>query len=155
MKPRSPVLLKLAELYEESSAGRHGGGKLDFQPGIEELLAAAGCGEGEFRELAERDLRAAAEAGLIVLVPVHRRDPAHVAKVRLAPQNEHAFFDRIGRPSPSAKRAEWSALFREAASWKVPERYRESWTRFCTARAASALHWRNMKPFDREAIAAG
>ena len=54
MKKPSPVLLKLAELYGQSAAGRHGAGKLDFQPSIEDLLGAAGCREGEARELAER-----------------------------------------------------------------------------------------------------
>lgn len=150
MKVHSPVLLKLAEWYEDSAAGRHGAGKIDIQPVIEELLCAAGCGEGEAREMAERELRAAAVTGVIMLVPIHRREPNTIAKVRLSPANEQAFFDYIGRPSPTVRRAEWVALFREAATWPVPERFANSWARFCASRAETALCWRGMKPFERE-----
>jgi len=155
MRLRSPVLLKLAELYEESATGRHGGGKLDFQRAIEEVLADAGCGEGEGRELAERDLRAAHQARVITLVPIHRRDPNHLVKVRLTPQNEAAFFAYVGLTSPAAKRAEWAALFREAAAWPVPEHFAQSWKHFCATRAGAALSWRGMKPFDRGDLAGG
>jgi len=155
MKACSPVLLKLAEMYEESAAGRHGSGKLDFQPAIEAVLAVAGCAEGEARELAERDLRAAREAGVITLVAIHRRDPNHFSKVRLAPENEEAFFGYLGLTSPSARRAEWSALFREADAWPVPERFSEAWRAFCQRRAEAALNWRGMKPFSRREIQAG
>lgn len=150
MKLWSRVLPKLAELYESSAAGKHGGGKLDFQPTIEELLSAAGCHEGESRELAERDLKTAAEAGVIALVPIHRRDPNTFGKVRLAPENEAAFYQWIGQPSPSARRERWSALFREAADWTVPERFGATWRDFCAKRSDAAVHWRGMKPFDRE-----
>lgn len=155
MKPRSTVLMKLAELYEDSAAGRHGGGKVDFQPAIEELLAASGCGEGEARELAERDLRAAQAAGVIALVPVHRREPNTFGKVRLAPDDEAAFFAYIDMASPTAKRAEWLGLFREAAEWPVPERFGRSWTAFCASRADAALNWRGMKPFERGDLSGG
>ena len=155
MKLRSPVLLKLAELYEDSAAGRHGGGKLDFQPAIEELLTAAGCGEGEARELAERDLRAAREVGVVALVPVHRRDPNHFAKIRLAPENEATFFAYLGLASPTEKRAKWAALFNEAQHWPVPDRFVEAWRAFCVHRAEAALDWRGMKPFDRSDLAGG
>jgi hypothetical protein len=155
MKTRSPVLLKLAEWYEESAAGRHGDGKLDVQPGIEELLARAGCSEGEARELAERDLRAAQAAGIITLVPAHRREPDIIAKVRLAPANEEAFFDYIGQPSPTARRLEWAALFREATARSVPDIFSGAWRDFCATRAQAALCWRGMKPFERDDIAGG
>jgi hypothetical protein len=155
MKLRSPILLKLAELYEDSAAGRHGGGKLDFQPAIEEVLTAAGCAEGEARELAERDLRAAREAGVVALVPVHRRDPNHFVKIRLAPENEAAFFAYVGLPSPTEKRAEWSALFAEAQLWTVPDRFVEAWRAFCVRRAEAAMDWRGMKPFERNDLAGG
>jgi hypothetical protein len=155
MKLRSPVLLKLAELYEDSAAGRHGGGRLDFQPAIEDVLTAAGCSEGEARELAEQQLRAAREAGVLALVPVHRRDPNHFAKIRLAPENEAAFFAHVGLPSPTEKRAEWAALFSEAQRWPVPGRFAEAWQTFCARRAEGALGWRGMKPFERGDLAGG
>jgi hypothetical protein len=155
MKARSTVLLKLAEMYEESASGRHGEGRVDFQPAIEEVLKAAGCGEGEARELAERDLRAAREAGVIGLTPIHRRDPNHFSKVRLAPENEEAFFAYAGLVSPSARRAEWVALFREAAAWPIVERFRAEWKAFCERRAEAAKNWRGMKPFDSRDIHRG
>jgi hypothetical protein len=155
MKVRSPVLLKLAEWYEDSAAGRHGGGKIDVQPSVEELLSAAGCGEGEPRELAEREIRAAQAVGLLTLVPIHRRDPNNIAKVRLSPANEQAFFDYIGLLSPTARRAEWAALFREAATWLVPKRFADSWGSFCASRAKAAMGWRGMKPFERDDLAGG
>jgi hypothetical protein len=155
MKIRSPVLLKLAEWYEGSAAGLHGGGKLNVQPAIEELLAEAGCGEGEARELAERDLRAAQATGVITLLAAHRREPDTIAKVLLAPTNEEAFFDYIGQPSPSKRRMEWAALFHEAATWPVPERFACAWNNFCIARAEAALCWRGMKPFERNDFVGG
>ena len=155
MKPRSPVLLKLAEWYEESTAGKHGGGKMAFRPAFEELLGAAGCGEGEKRELAERDLRAAQSAGVISLVPVHRREPNTFAKVRLAPSDEEAFFAYAGLPSPAEKRKAWIGLFLEAGGWAVPQRFIAPWRGFCAARAIGALGWRGMKPFERGDIEGG
>jgi len=155
MKSRSSVLVRLAELYEESFAGRHGGGQLDFQRGYEELLGLSGCGEGEMRELAERDLRAANEAGVITLVPIHPRDPHIFVKVRLAPENEPAFFAYIGVTSPTARRSEWVTLFHDAKSWQVPEHFADAWRTFCTHRADAALSWRRMKPFDRNDLVGG
>lgn len=154
MKPRSPVLQKLAEAYAESAAGRHGEGKIDFQPDYEEVLRDAGCAEGEARELAERALRAAHQAGVLTLVPIHPRDPQHVTKVRLAPDGEAAFFAYVGLPSPTARRAEWVALFEEAAEWPVPIDSL-AWKAFCAARAAAAVNWRGMRPFDRDDLPAG
>ena len=80
MTVRTPVLLKLAELYERSSAGRHGHGARDVQCAYEALLAGANCGEGERRELAEDDLRAATAANVIRLDPIHRRDALSCSK---------------------------------------------------------------------------
>jgi len=155
MKARSKVLLKLAEMYEDSAAGRHGGGKLDFQPAIQEVFAAAGCAEGEGYELGQRELRAARDAGVIGLVAVHRRDPNHFSKVRLAPENEEAFFAYVGLKSPGARRGEWAALFREAAAWEIEECFREEWKGFCERRAERALTWRGMKSFRRREMEAG
>lgn len=147
MKTRSLVLQKLAEFYENSAAGRHGTGTRDVQPGYEELLALAGCAEGEAREVAESDLRAAADAGLVKLEPIHRRDPRHFAKVRLSPANEQAFFDYIARESPTQRRHRWSDLFHEAQNWPVTPRFAGKWRNFCEKRAERALPWSGMEPF--------
>ena len=147
MKLRTPVLQKLAEIYEDSAAGRYGGGKLDVQPGYDSLLAAAGCAEGERRELAEEELRAAAAADVIRLEPIHRRDPRHFAKVRLSPAKEREFYEWIDRESPMVRREKWAGLFREAAAWETPERWRAGWAEFCARRADRARCWREMQPF--------
>ncbi len=146
MKLRTPVLLTLAELYEASAAGKHGRGTRDVQPEYEALLVAAGCPEGERRELAEEELCAAAKA-VITLEPVHKHDPRHFSKVRLSPVDEREFYEWIGRESPTVRREKWAALFREAAAWEVPEKWRAGWVEFCARRAESAKHWREMKPF--------
>lgn len=147
MKLRSKVLLKLAEIYESSAAGKHGMGKIDIQPKYESLLADARCAEGDQRELAEDDLRLAAKEGVITLVPIHKRDTRHFSKVRLSPANERAFYEWIARESPTAQRAKWTALFREAATWTVPERWSATWKAFCERRAENAKHWQAMEPF--------
>ena len=137
MKPRSPVLLKLAEWYEESTAGKHGGGKMAFRPAFEELLGAAGCGEGEKRELAERDLRAAQSAGVISLVPVHRREPNTFAKVRLAPKRRSSPTRAFRRRLRNAKRG--SAFFLRLGDGRCPSaslRRGED-----SARPARLEHW--------------
>lgn len=154
MKPRSPVLLKLAELYEKSSAGRRGSGKVDVQPDFEELLQSAGCAEGEARELAERELRAL-DRRILQLQYDNPRAKTTVLKVRLSPANEEEFFALIARQSPTQQRKEWANLFTEAAGWSVPERYANVWRTFCLQRAEAAQRWQGMKPFDRADLPGG
>lgn len=147
MKIRSTVLHKLAELYEASAAGKHGKGKIDIQPEYEELLRDAVCNEGNRYELAEAELIAAAAAGVIALEKIHKHDPRHFSKVRLSPQNERAFYDWIGRESPTARREKWAGLFRGAAAWTVPDAWRDSWQEFCNRRAENSTQWKEMLPF--------
>lgn len=147
MKLQTRALPKLAEIYESSAAGRHGGGARDVQPEYEALLDQAGCSEGEARELAEEELRAAAAAGVIALEPVHRRDHRHFAKVRVSPAKEREFYEWIVRESPTARRENWAAIFRAAAVWEVPGKWRAGWADFCARRAEDALCWQNMEPF--------
>lgn len=154
MKPRSSVLLKLADLYEKSAAGRRGAGKVDVQPDFEELLKSAGCSEGESRELAERELRSL-DGRLLQLQYDNPRAKTTVLKVRLSPANEEAFFAHIGRQSPTRQRKDWAALLAEATDWPVPERFADAWRTFCLRRAESAQNWQGMKPFDRADLPAG
>ncbi|MEW6303781.1 MAG: Wadjet anti-phage system protein JetD domain-containing protein [Verrucomicrobiota bacterium] len=149
------ILEALAECYERSKVGQTGIGKLDVQPRLEDLLAQAGCSEGDTREMAVRQLQEAAKAGLISLEPVHRRDRSDIFKVRLSPEKEDAFFAWLGRPSPRAIREQWSALFLEARSWSVPPEHVESWAAFCEHRATGALHWNDMAEFKRKDLDAG
>lgn len=149
------VLHKLADLYEESAAGRHGGATRDFQPDFMELMQAAGCTEGDAHELAERDLRAAEDLGLVVLEYDRPRARTSIFKVRLPIAKEQPYFDYLGRRSPTQLRAEWAQLFAEASTWPVPQRFADSWRRFCAERAESAFTWRGMKPFERNDLAGG
>src|SRR5437867_4319337 len=127
MKVPSPVLEALADCYEKSRAGQTGLGTVDIQPRLLDLLAQAGCSEGDAHELALRQLREAAERELLTLEPTHSRDRANIYKVRLSPVNEEAFYNHLGRPSPIAIRRHWSELFREALAWPVPEEFIKSW----------------------------
>lgn len=155
MKPQSKVLLKLAEIYEASAAGRHGSGKIDIQPEYETLLREAGCAEGDGRALAEEHLRSAAAAGVVVLEPIHKRDTRHFAKVRLSPRKEREFYEWLHRESPTDRREKWAALFREASCWDVPDQWRGAWASFCERRAEAALSWKKMEPFRFSQISRG
>ena len=151
MKTRSPILHALAAFYESSAAGRHGGGTRDVQPDYGDLLALANCAEGAACEVAESDLRAAADAGLVKLEPIHPRDARHIAKVRLAPASEQAFFDYIARESPTQRREKWAALFRVASTCDAAP----TWQTFCADRAARAWSWERMEPFRFTKISIG
>src|SRR5690349_8052509 len=131
----SPVLDCLACFYERSAAGQTGLGKLDVQPELAVLLEQANCSEGDARELAVRDLEKAAQLGLLTLEPAHTRDRANIYKVRLSPAKEAAFYEYLGRPSPTRVRKVWSELFQEVSSWPVPSEFAEPWTAFCGRRA--------------------
>jgi hypothetical protein len=155
MNGSSPVLDCLACCYERSAAGQTGLGKLDVQPELAVLLEEANCCEGDARELAVRDLEKAAQLGLLTLEPAHTRDRTNIYKVRLSPAKEAAFYERLGRPSPTQVRKTWSDLFQEISSWPVPSEFAESWIVFCARRAAAAVHWNKMSEFKRGELAKG
>jgi len=151
MKRLTPVLEALAARYEKSDAGRHGTARRDLLWDYEAVLAEAGCAEGDRRELAERELKAAEERGILVRVPIHKRDPRHFAKIRFSPAAEEALFALLGRPSPAQRRREWVTLFEEASAWPFPaagETRQEAWQCFCRCRAEAAACWRGMAPFE-------
>ena len=155
MKPSSRVLLEFAKRFERSTGGRHGRGQVDFQPDFEDVLRTAGCAEGDARDLAERDLHAAADANIIELEYDRERARTTILKIRLAPTKEQELFAYVGRQSPSDCRDQWTMLFHEAATWSVPSQYGDSWCRFCARRAVAANQWRNMKPFRRDELDKG
>ena len=154
MKAESRVLEALARLYEKSQAGRTGLGELDFQPELEPLLKAAGCDEGDVRELAERELHGL-DGDLLTLQLSNRRAKGDILKVRLPLANEAALYRRLGRPSPTEVRAKWSALFHEAMNWPVPATFAGEWKCFCLRGVVNAVHWENMSSFRREDLGAG
>jgi hypothetical protein len=144
---RSPVLEKLAELYAESVAGTTGSAARDFGVRFLKLLDQAGCTKGEAFVLAESDLR---HAETVAAIHIEKHGRSHDwQRVCVPLAGEAALFDLIGKPSPTAEREEWAALFEEASSWAVPDARREAWEQFCNSRSAQARAGAGWKPFRR------
>jgi hypothetical protein len=133
----SRVLAALADFYARSRAGRTGRGSLDKQVDFKELLRAASAETGAERAMAERDLEQAAAQGLISLER-HPRDPSIIYQVRLPLEKEAAFFEALGRTSPTVERNRLAEDFERAVAIAVPEQWREPWARYFTALASAA-----------------
>ena len=151
MRPRSPIFAVLARFYEGSQAGRTGLGANDVQPTFAlvcaEVEKATGrVLEGEAYELAMEELLAA-DGKVLSLEWENKRARTTLRKIRLSPAKECEFYDWLGRESPTARREKWAQLFRVAAAWEVPARWRAGWAEFCARQAENARHWREMKPF--------
>ena len=150
MKISSLVLEALARRYERSQAGRTGTANRDLLVLLEELLAEAGCSEGENRALAEQQLAEAESAGLLVRVPLHKRDRSHIHQIRFSPDNENALYTKVARSSPTKTRTNLAGQFVAAATSEVPERWREKWMAWCGRMQNEALAGRSISGFDRE-----
>ena len=150
MKPLSPVFAELARRYRRRHAGRTGRGNQAVVEELEPLLHAAGCADGDAREVAERELKAAEVAGVLQRIPYHPRDPEHIARIQLRPENESAFFRFLGIPSPAEERAALAAQLDAVRSAPVPERWQSGWLRFLERRREAALSGGPMDPLDRE-----
>ncbi|MBM3880834.1 MAG: hypothetical protein FJ387_14140 [Verrucomicrobia bacterium] len=153
MKTPSPVLVALARRYERSLAGRTGAARRDVLVLLEDLLAEAGCREGEKRAVAERQLQDAEFAGLLQRDPVHRRDQANIHQIRFSPANEAGLYAAIGRDSPAQLRGTLAAQFAAATAAEVPPRWREAWRSWCERMSAAAWAGQSVAPFDRNASA--
>jgi hypothetical protein len=149
MRTPLPVLEALARRYERSVAGRMGGARRDLLLDVEELLRDACAADGDARAVAERQLRDAAGAGVIELVPLHKRDPGSMDRVRFNPAAEAKLFAQIGRESPSALREALADQFARAASFAVPERWRTRWIAWCERMGEVSLAGGPVDPFDR------
>lgn len=149
MKTPSPVLETLALRYERSQAGRTGQAKRDVLVPLEELLAEAGCSEGEKRALAEQQLAEAEAAGILTCEPLHKRDRHRIHQIRFSPANEPALYARLGTASPAQVRAALAEQFASAASANVPARWRENWLTWCERMRRAALSGGSVAPFDR------
>lgn len=150
MKPSTGVLQKLASLYEAKRAARTGRATRDVFFDYEQLLKDADCVEGERRELAERELCRAADEGLVELIPVHRRDPGHIGRIRFRPENERALFDALHLEPPSRRREALAAQFEQAGA-RPPVRWRNEWITWCETLRHAALIGESVRPFDRSA----
>ena len=150
MKTPSPVLEALARRYERSQAGRTGTANRDLLVLLEDLLTEAGCNEGENRALAEQQLAEAESLGLLVRVPVHKRDRSNIHQIRFPAINEDALYTKIARLSPTKTREKLADQFTVAATTDVPTRWREKWAAWCGRMRNDALAGRSIAAFDRE-----
>lgn len=149
MKVPSPVLEALARRYERSQAGRTGEAKRDVFVERDALFKDAGAVEGDAHELAMNQLRAAAQAGIVELIPLHKRDPLSLHKVRFIPANEERLYEWLGSQSPAAIRAAVAKQFAAAASHPVPEQWTKAWANWCGRMQAAALAGNLPKEFER------
>jgi hypothetical protein len=150
MKTPSPVLEVIARRYERRQAGRTGEASRDVLLSLAELLAEAGCSEGEKRAVAEQQLAEAEAAGILTRVPVHKRDRSNIHQIRFSPASEPALYTRLGRSSPTELRTAVAEQFKVAASADIPTRWRENWKIWCERMRQAALSGSSIAPFDRE-----
>jgi hypothetical protein len=150
MRTDIPVLRALARRYERSVAGRTGETRRDLLVDVEELLRDAGAGEGDARAVAETVLREAEAAGILILVPLHKRDPRSMFQVRFSPANEAKLFAALDCQAPAVVREALAHQFAEASGLEVPERWRAGWQAWCERMRLSALAGRSVEPFERQ-----
>ncbi len=150
MNTPAPILEAVARRFERSQAGRTGNACRDLLLPLDELLAEAGCSEGERRAVAEQQLGEAENAGILTLVPLHKRDRSNIYQVRFSPGNESTLYARLGRSSPAQLRAAVAEQFNAGASADIPARWRERWCSWCERMRQAASEGSNISPFDRE-----
>ena len=149
MKPRSPVFAELARRYRRSLAGRTGQGRRAVLVPLEDVLRAAGCADGDAREVAEQDLRDAERSGVLELVRSHRRIADDFSDIRLVPEKETAFFRHLGASSPAEERQTLAEQFAAAMATEVPKRWHEGWCAFLYAKRDAARAGGSVEPFER------
>jgi hypothetical protein len=138
----------LARLYAESKTGRTGAGQRDFLIDLKELLANAGCQDGEDRSTAIRQLKEL--DGSLLYLEGPRRDADIIHQVRFPPTNEAKLFALLETPSPTSRREILARQFSEASRFEVPPCWRGSWERFCGELAEAALRGNAIAPFSRD-----
>ena len=147
----NPTLHHLARRYRASAAGKSPGATRDFTVDYESFLRRAGAEDGDARELAERELAAAA-TGSGGLLKIDRHPRSRIPTViRLARDGGEAWlFARLRQSSPTEERQALAAFFQQAAAADVPARWRACWQSWCTALAASAINGDTVQPFHRD-----
>ena len=138
----------MARLYAESKAGRTGAGQRDFLVDLKELLADAGCQDGEERCTAIRQLKEL--DGSLLHLEGPRRDADIIHQVRFPLTNESKLFALLETPSPTSRREVLARQFSEASGFEVPEYWRGSWQRFCGELAEAVLRGNAIAPFSRD-----
>jgi len=147
---RSRLLDAIARRYENLQVGRTGISSRDVLIPLEEVLTDAHCSEGEERALAERELSTLQADGLVALEPVHKRDPSNIKQIRFSHVNESAFYNRLGRTSPTQTRAALASQFAAASLYAVPEKWQNAWKTWCNMMREAAWAGRSVNPFDRQ-----
>ena len=151
MKSGSPILRALARLYAESRAGRTGAGQRDFLVDFKKLLTAAGCEDGDDREVAIRQLREL--NGQLLHLEGPRRDADIIHQVRLPLANEANLYALLGDPSPAERRQRLAQHFADAAHADLSDRWRASWQKFCAELQQAAIQGAAIAPFSRDDLA--
>lgn len=147
MTRRSPVLETLARLYEASTQGQTGAAARDFGVRYDRLLKEANCENGDCLENARSDLLEAEQHEMLTIE--RERRSSNPQRVIVPFAFEAALYARIGRSSPTTEREAWAAVFKEASSWSVPQRFAESWRAFCRQREIQSMRGVGWKPFRR------
>lgn len=150
MRSPSPVLESLARRFERSLAGRTGAASRDVLLDVEELLRDANAVEGDARAVAEQELREAEQAGILTLVPLHKRDRGSLYQVRFNPADEGKLFAALGRNTPTVIRQLLADQFEVASAFPTPEPWRTQWSAWCERMRAAALAGNSVEPFDRQ-----
>jgi hypothetical protein len=148
MSSHPPDLLRtLADLYEASEVGRTGRSRNGYFIDYVKLLRLANCDRGP-AYLGVPDVLARANGTLLRIEKYKRRDDIRL--IRVPPEFEAALFAHVARPSPTAERNSWRALFDEAAEWAVPLPHAVTWKRFCRERAELMSRGEGWQPFRRK-----
>lgn len=144
------TLQAFALIYAGSAAAKHGGAR-DYQIGYEKFLRIAGLADGDERECAERDLRAAEHlSGGCLTIERHRR--THEPQlIRLSMEGGEAWlFEQIGNPAPSASRQELAAFLASARDASVASPWQERWHAWFDDLAQRAVSGESIQPFKRD-----
>lgn len=88
-------------------------------------------------------------AGGLLVPKFARRDDSVITKVELDLVGEARLYEALGRLSPSQKRTQLAALFREASALEIPEQCRPGWMRMCESMALAAESGVSVAPFSR------
>ncbi|MGN6643605.1 MAG: hypothetical protein ACTHKU_11470, partial [Verrucomicrobiota bacterium] len=143
-----PILRALARLYAESKGGRTGAGQRDFLVDFKKLLAAAGCEDGDSREVAIRQLKQ--QEGKIVRLEGPRLDADITHQVRLPREKVASLFALLNERSPAERREQLSQQFTDALRSETPQIWRDAWEKYCATIGKAALRGEAIAPFSRD-----
>lgn len=152
MKPRTCILQVLAEQFAECKAGRVGVAVNCPTFKVDTLLKIAGCEQGEFRELAERDLEDGQKAGLLECVYISPKDRSRLVSIRVPLENESRLFDTVGLRSPTEVRKAFADQFAFAAHFEVPDRWKDAWTTWCERQHGAVLAGESINYFKGDTL---